>query len=567
MRTRGRALAALALLVALPAPVLAAGQVRPPPADPPAAVGCPSSDWSTYGRDTAHTFSVPAACSAISPATVPRLAPRWFLHTADSVTASPAVVGDTAYVGSWDGTFYAVDTASGAVRWTFAITAESPTAFGRIVSSATVLTVPDAATRRPRLVVLFGGGSTLWALDAATGVLLASLDLDPRDPALRATQLASDSPPVVEIESSPTVATVGRGRGQQLIFLGLDVHNETGVGRTGVVASRLISARDGSWSLQPVWKSDAETGATYTGPGLLTAGSGTGDGCGDVWSSAAVDVATDTLVYGSGNCGNPAAARAHGFTPGETLFAVRASTGQLLWQWRPVDDPADPASAQPDTDRDEDFGASPNIFRTADGRAVVGQGGKSARYTVRDLATGGPVWSALVGQAGFVNKGFAVGGFLGTPAVQLAEDGAASRVIGATAVPVPHSADDLDRTTWAVRALSAGTGAVAWVYRLAAPSYAATSVVNGVAFVPDTAASSLLALDAATGTPLWAAPLVGPPSSTAVVTGGAVFVGTGTRETDLEYKSAGSQLQDGTGPLGASPLSPVSGLAAFSHVP
>jgi hypothetical protein len=77
----------------------------------------------------------------------------------------------------------------------------------------------------------------------------------------------------------------------------------------------------------------------------------------------------------------------------------------------------------------------------------------------------------------------------------------------------------------------------------------------------------LVALDVATGRPLWEAPVVGPPSSTAVVAGDTVLLGTGTRETDLEYKAFDSSLEDALGSVtGASPLSPVSGVQAFRLV-
>jgi hypothetical protein len=73
-----------------------------------------------------------------------------------------------------------------------------------------------------------------------------------------------------------------------------------------------------------------------------------------------------------------------------------------------------------------------------------------------------------------------------------------------------------------------------------------------------------MALDARSGLPLWESPVVGPPSSTAVVAGGTVILGTGTRETDLEYKAFNSQLEDALGSVtGASPLSPLSGVQAF----
>jgi polyvinyl alcohol dehydrogenase (cytochrome) len=526
---------------------------------------CSSADWPMYGRDLAHTFNVPAGCSPITPTTVQRLVPAWFVHTKDSVTASPAVVGGVVYVGTWDGTFYAVDAATGAVKWTYQITAASPTAFGRIVSSAAVVDVsPGPGGPRTRVVV-FGGGSTVWVLDAATGKRLTSLDLDPRTPALRAAQNASASPPVVEVESSPAIVPLGNS-GAQAVYVGMDTHNDKAVGRAGLVSMVLRESPQGAWSLTPEWKYDGETGQVYTGSAGLTEGSGTGWGCGGVWSSPAVDVRRDLVYFGTASCDYPAQAAAAGFNYEENMVALDADTGALVWRYRPADD-LPPSQRLADANRDTDFGASPNLFSLPGGRAVVGEGRKDARYYVRDATTGAKVTTTVAGQEGYVQQGFGVGGFLGTPGVDLAPDGTARQVIGGTAIPVPASAGDLDHTTWAVRAIDPQKGTVNWVYRLAGPTYAATSVVNGIAFVPITVGSYVVALDAATGLPLWLGPLIGPPSSAPVVVGDSLYIGTGTRETDLEYKAVSNNLQDALkGTVGESPLSPISGIQAFRLV-
>ena len=62
--------------------------------------------------------------------------------------------------------------------WTFEIDDTNGVSFGRIVSSPTVTDIDD--TR----VVLFAGGATVYALDAATGAPLTTLCLDPRTDAL-----------------------------------------------------------------------------------------------------------------------------------------------------------------------------------------------------------------------------------------------------------------------------------------------------------------------------------------------------------------------------------------------
>ncbi len=530
-----------------------------------AAPACPQPDWPTYGRSAAHTFAVPDGCSPIGTDSVPTLVPAWHFRAPDSISAQPVVAGGTLYVGSWDGTFYALDAATGAVRWTYVIDDTHEVAFGRIVSTATVVDVPDARGRPVRLVV-FGGGATVYVLDAATGRKLASRDLDPRTPALRAAMTKAGNEPQVEIESSPAVVALPRtSPRERRVIVGMDVHNNDQIGRTGVVALRLFAA-GATWRLDPVWKFDPETSRTYPGAAGLTEGSGRGFGCGGVWSSPAVDPAADLVVFGSASCSHPEDARKAGENYAEAMWGVRASTGKLVWRYRPADERSGEDQVA-DAHLDDDFGASAALFRLQSGQRVAGEGRKSAGYYVRDAATGRVVSHADAGSPGHLQEDFSLGGFLGTPAVQLDPAGRALRVIGGTAIPtvLPNeiSAGQVDRATWAVRAIDPATGEIEWTYRLAGPTYGSTSVVGGVAFVPDTVGSALLALDAETGLPLWAGAVPGPPSSTAVVVGDTVFLGLGTRQTDGEFKAFGSQLQEALSVLGPHPLSPLSGVIAF----
>jgi outer membrane protein assembly factor BamB len=57
---------------------------------------------------------------------------RWRFATADAVTAAPALVGDTLYVGGRDSTLYAIDTATGTERWRFIL--EGSVDYGPVVA-------------------------------------------------------------------------------------------------------------------------------------------------------------------------------------------------------------------------------------------------------------------------------------------------------------------------------------------------------------------------------------------------------------------------------------------------
>jgi outer membrane protein assembly factor BamB len=328
-----------------------------------------------------------------------------------------------------------------------------------------------------------------------------------------------------------------------MIYSGLDFNEGEGVGRAGLVALRFTGS-----SLQPLWKFDPESGQTFTGAGALTFDPDprTDFGCGDVWTTPAVSGA---LVFiGVANCQHPDQAQQSGENWSEEMVAVSADDGTPAWSFRP-DTSLAAAWA------DDDFGASPNVFTTARGAQLVGEGQKSAVYWARWRDAGAQAWSQLAGQPGHVTEGsptssgLAIGGFIGSTAVQTS-GGVAQRIIGATALPVPDPTDPLsvDRSTWAVRALDPATGDILWKDRLAGPAYGAVSVAGGVVFVPDTFTDTLQALDASDGLPLAALPLGGPPSSTPVVAGDAVYVGAGTGEQ---------------GPTGSNLLGPASGIWAF----
>ncbi|HTB86781.1 MAG TPA: PQQ-binding-like beta-propeller repeat protein [Steroidobacteraceae bacterium] len=106
-------------------------------------------------------------------------AQRWKFKTGSRVTSSPAVYNDRVYFGSYDGNIYAVDAKSGEQRWKFASEGERrfagrhlhgtdpagesmPDPFDFYLSSPVI----DADT-----VYVGGGDGNVYALDAASGAL------------------------------------------------------------------------------------------------------------------------------------------------------------------------------------------------------------------------------------------------------------------------------------------------------------------------------------------------------------------------------------------------------------
>jgi eukaryotic-like serine/threonine-protein kinase len=104
-----------------------------------------------FGSGDGNVYALDAATGAL----------RWKFHTGNVVHASPAIAAGTLYVGSWDSYFYALDAASGKERWRFK-TGEDPNINNQVgIQSSAV--VADG-------VVYFGcRDAHLYALDAVSG--------------------------------------------------------------------------------------------------------------------------------------------------------------------------------------------------------------------------------------------------------------------------------------------------------------------------------------------------------------------------------------------------------------
>ena len=312
-------------------------------------------DWPMWGRDVSRSFST--NCTELTVQNAAELRRIWYFNTHDVVTATPAVVGSTVYVGDWSGRFYALDRRDGTKRWVVKTKPHPRVYAGQIVSSAAVAKVDGVRT------VFFGGGKTLYALRASDGKQRWTHELGrPGD---------KDDP--TEIESSPVVV-------DGTVIVGWDVHNSPAGEPAGVLA---LDARTGKVQ----WR-------TETAP---TEGDGaTGSGCGDVWGSQTVDVEIGVVYFGTGNC--VTSPKGWGRFS-EAVVALSLADGEVRWTYQPH---------EPNRD-DLDFAGAPNLFESTapDGtpRAIVGLGGKDGTYYALDRDTGELVWSTPVVEPGLTRPG------------------------------------------------------------------------------------------------------------------------------------------------------------------
>jgi len=104
---------------------------------------------------------------------------KWKFKTEGRITSSPAVAAGTVFFGSFDSNFYAVDASTGQLRWKFTTAGErrfAATHLHGAQPAAEVMPDPfDFYLSSPAIsngVVYFGSGdSNIYALDAATGAL------------------------------------------------------------------------------------------------------------------------------------------------------------------------------------------------------------------------------------------------------------------------------------------------------------------------------------------------------------------------------------------------------------
>jgi polyvinyl alcohol dehydrogenase (cytochrome) len=476
-----------------------AGSMSPPPS-------CPAlADWPTYGFDLTRNRFNPGE-GLITPSTVGGLDVRWFLSTGSgAVSASPTVVGGVAYVGSWNGTMYALDAFSGQPVWTFDIADPNPGSrggFPGIQSSAAV------ASGR----VFFGAAdANVYALDAQSGALVWKTSLGNPDPATEG----------AHVWSSPAVSA-------GMVYVGKSSHLDNPCVRGAVVA---LDAGSGD----EVWRFDilpericgtdtrhpcvidTDCPATSCVPFLVCrSGSGEQDqsqlcssdiDCtppatcqrplgGGVTSSLAVDAAAGAVYASVGDC---VGSGATGFT--ESIIALDAQTGALRWVFQPIP-PGDLA--------DLDFVASTNLFSATVGgvtRRLVGAGNKDGTYYAVDQDTGALVWQQAVVPPGFL------GGFNASTGVAL------GHIYAGTFTGPPFEF-----------ALGTSDGAVAWQCpgtECGGPSFGPAGIAGGVVFLGD-AAGMLRAFDASTGALLRKIDLGGGVSSGPAIVNGMVVVGAGT---------------------------------------
>jgi eukaryotic-like serine/threonine-protein kinase len=231
--------------------------------------------------DAAYVGSADGSLYAIDRATGTQ---RWKFDTRGPVNSSPAYHDGTVYVGSVDGNVYAVDAASGAAKWTFETKGErrftAPGIHGAIPRTERMPDPFDVFLSSPAIangtVYIGSGDQHVYALDAGTGALrwsFATGDVVHASPAV-----ANGLVYIGSWDRNLYALDAATGRERWRYTTGNDtvIYNQIGIASSAAVAGDviLVGGRDGKFHAvdartgEGKWVHDNRGGWTIASPAV-----------------------------------------------------------------------------------------------------------------------------------------------------------------------------------------------------------------------------------------------------------------------------------------------------------
>lgn len=323
--------------------------IKPPP---------PHPEWYAYRYDSARTGVQPYKSNLSDPSKVGSLKVKWTYPTTGAVAkgfqGSPIVVNDTVFIGGQDGYFYALDAATGALKWQYP-KASDPALLGQ--DPMWQYGIQSAAAywdRSPDGAVIFGaqdptlgpigphgsyGSARLFAINAKTGALIWKSDLiaeingDTYNSTSQLHQRIAHTYPLVFNDK---------------VYIG--IHNTADdpiqVGR--VIAVNLANGK-------------IDTAFQFRAVGTATPPPGTRGG--GVWNAPTADA--DAVYFTTGNAREDGAGiQTPEPNPDHSLSMIRVDkdSGKMVWAFKPV---------PYDLDDDPDWAAGAAIMSTSCGELVA----------------------------------------------------------------------------------------------------------------------------------------------------------------------------------------------------
>jgi polyvinyl alcohol dehydrogenase (cytochrome) len=334
-----------------------------------------------WGLSRGNTRFVDAATAGLSAEEVPRLRLKWaFAYpNATRVRSQPSLAGGAVYVGSQDGTVYALDEETGCVRWTFRADAE--------VRTALVVSPWKAGDASAAPAVFFGDTEgSVYSLDAQTGA--------------QRWRMQPHTHPAASISGTPALH---EGRlyvpvSSREWASAADPAYECCTFRGSVVA---LDAASGAriwqtWTIPQEPRLTGDTNAAGT-PTWQPAGA-------PIWSTPTIDAEHGRLFVGTGEAyTSPASAYS------DSIIALDLATGDRLWHYQATAGDAwnmacmlkDRTNCPAEDGPDFDFGAPPILLAMEGDKDIVLAGQKSGYIHALDAATGQLIWREKVGLGGY----------------------------------------------------------------------------------------------------------------------------------------------------------------------
>jgi polyvinyl alcohol dehydrogenase (cytochrome) len=353
---------------------------------PPLADVASAPAWRGWSPSVTNTRFQSAQQAGLTAEEVPNLSLKWAFGFPDATSAwsQPTIAGGRVFVGSQNGTVYALDAKTGCIHWTF--TAKSG--------------VRTALSFGPRegadaFAVYFGDtGANVYALDASTGRELWSRRLDDHLYA--------------RITGSPTLY-------QDRLYVPVSSMEETAASQQGYECCTFrgslnaLDVKTGAVVWRTMMVPPAEAAGKNAAGVALWGPSGVG-----IWSAPTIDVKRGLVYAGTGNTYSaPAQPTA------DAIVAFDLKSGAITWiRQLTAGDVfgcrAGSANCGEKAGPDFDLGTPPMLITLPDGRDVIVAAQKSGNaFAIDPAREGAPLWQYHAGEGsiwGGIQWGAAVDG-------------------------------------------------------------------------------------------------------------------------------------------------------------
>jgi uncharacterized protein (TIGR03437 family) len=409
-----------------------------------------AQDWPMYLRDLTHS-SFNSAEKQLDRNQITNLQPDWTYAAGGTLASGATLSNGVLYFGDWKGNFHAVSAGNGARIWQQFVGTAAPAEMPSCLSGLGVSSQPTVIGNA---VYVGGGDSAVYALDKSTGSRIWRVPL--ADPASGAYLWSSIMPY------------------RNSLYIGVSSLDDCPLARGALARIDLANPQ------QPLIR-------------YLMAPDAQGAG---VWTTPAIDAATNTVFLNTGN-GDEQDVAAGNYS--EAFLALDATTLDIKSYF---------LLPPEESDGDLDWGSSPALLPPINGVPLALATGKDGvLYALRqsDLRL---VWKTPLA-VGCVDPVRGCGS-LSTPAFD-----------GSTVFVGAGVRDPEGFSLGSVYAINPATGSVIWVRDTEGPVVAPVTIANGLLFVSTT--KGLQIYDTATGQFLWSDNRRGTIFSQPVVSDGTVF--------------------------------------------